>query len=107
MITPRSLSKDTAKLFLSIITFCAFSSVIAQTIITVAGNGVAGFSGDGGLATSAQLDLAFGVAFDSQGNMYIADFLNARIRRVTPGGIISTFAGTGVPGYNGDGGSAT
>jgi sugar lactone lactonase YvrE len=76
------------------------------TISTFAGNGNAGFSGDGGAATAAQLDFPAGIAFDASGNAYIADSGNNRIRKVTPGGIISTFAGTGVSGFSGDGGLA-
>lgn len=76
-------------------------------ISTVVGNGTAGFGGDGGAATSAQLKRPTGVSFDSSGNMYIADTDNQRIRKVTPGGIISTVAGTGTAGALGDGGAAT
>jgi uncharacterized protein (TIGR03437 family) len=78
-------------------------------INTFAGTGVRGFSGDGGLATSAQLFLPVGVATDSKGNVYIADAGNASVRKVTPGGIISTMAGTGFPNgtYAGEGGLAT
>jgi len=75
-------------------------------ITTVAGNGVAGFSGDGGQATSAQLNFPRQVAVDAQGNLYIADTVNHRVRKVT-GGVITTFAGTGVAGFSGDGGQAT
>jgi uncharacterized protein (TIGR03437 family) len=65
---------------------------------TIAGSGTTpGFGGDGGPATSAQLDLPSGVVLDSNGNAYIADTSNNRIRMVTPSGIISTFAGTGDP----------
>jgi len=77
------------------------------TISTAAGTGTAGYSGDGGPATSAQLNHPTGVAVDSSGNLYIADCLNDRIRKVTPGGTISTVAGTGTLGYSGDGGPAT
>ncbi len=77
-------------------------------ISTVAGNGTAGFAGDGGLATSAELDLPYGVAVDSAGNLYIADTQNNRIRELTAStGIISTVAGNGTAGYSGDGGLAT
>ena len=76
-------------------------------ISTVAGNGTAGYSGDGGAATSAELNNTFDVAVDSNANLYIADGYNQRIRKVTPAGIISTVAGDGTPGYNGDGGAAT
>ena len=77
------------------------------TISTVAGNGIWGFSGDGGSATSASLSPPTGVAVDSAGNLYIADCGNNRIRKVTPSGMISTVAGNGSAGFSGDGGSAT
>jgi sugar lactone lactonase YvrE len=77
------------------------------TISTVAGNGNPGFGGDGGAATSAQLNQPAGLAIDSSGNLYIADSNNAAVRKVTPQGIISTVAGTGVEGFSGDGGAAT
>jgi uncharacterized protein (TIGR03437 family) len=77
-------------------------------ITTVAGNGTAGYSGDGGPATSAALRLPNGVAVDSSGNLYIADTSNSRIRKVTAStGVITTVAGNGTGGYSGDGGSAT
>jgi trimeric autotransporter adhesin len=76
------------------------------TIITVAGNGTAGFSGDGGKATSAQFCMPNGLAFDSSGNLYIADYGNNRLRRVTPEGIVATVAGNGTQGYGGDRGHA-
>jgi len=76
-------------------------------ISTVAGNGVPGSSGDGGLAVNASLSDVTGLALDAGGNLYIADAGNRRIRKVTPGGIISTVAGTGVEGFSGDGGPAT
>ncbi len=76
------------------------------TINTLAGNGAQDYSGDGGLATNAGLYWPSGVATDAAGNLYIADTQNNRIRKVTPGGTISTLAGTGMPGYSGDGGPA-
>ena len=79
----------------------------AGTITTVAGNGTSGYGGDGGAAASAQIYTPVGLAVDGSGNLYIADFNNNRIRMVTPGGTISTFAGNGNAGYSGDGGPAT
>ena len=76
------------------------------TISTVAGTGVAGFGGDGGAATAAQLDNPIDMALDGAGNLYIADRDNHRIRKVDSTGTISTVAGTGVAGFGGDGGAA-
>jgi uncharacterized protein (TIGR03437 family) len=76
-------------------------------ITTVAGNGTSGFSGDGGRATSAQLNRPGSVAVDAAGNLFIADGGNQRIRKVSPSGIITTVAGNGTQGYFGDGGPAT
>jgi hypothetical protein len=69
----------------------------------VAGNGTAGSSGDGGLATEAQVNLPLGVAVAPDGNVYIAEYSGNRIRKVSPEGIISTIAGTGANGFSGDG----
>ena len=77
------------------------------TITTVAGNGTQGYSGDGGPATSAELNYPYGVAVDAAGNLYIADTSNYRVRKVTPDGTITTVAGNGTEGYSGDGGPAT
>ncbi|HTS38123.1 MAG TPA: chitobiase/beta-hexosaminidase C-terminal domain-containing protein [Candidatus Solibacter sp.] len=77
-------------------------------IATIAGTGTAGFSGDGGAATSAKLNGPISVAVDASGNVYIADSLNFRIRKVTAStGHIATIAGNGVDGYSGDNGPAT
>ena len=76
-------------------------------VTTVAGNGVYGFSGDGGPATAAELSNPRGLAVDSHGNLYIADTESQRIRKVDASGIISTIAGRGHPGFGGDGGPAT
>ncbi|MGO9991067.1 MAG: kelch repeat-containing protein [Steroidobacteraceae bacterium] len=75
-------------------------------ISTIAGNGIATFAGDGGPATSASLNSPRGLAFDGGGNLYISDYANQRIRKVTPSGVISTFVGNGTPGFGGDGGPA-
>jgi hypothetical protein len=77
-------------------------------ITTVAGNGTAGYAGDGGVATGAELNDPWAVAVDSSGNIYIADGPNYRIRIVTAStGNITTFAGNGIKGFSGDGGAAT
>ena len=76
-------------------------------ITTVAGNGTAGYSGDGGAATAANLANPASVVVDGTGNLYIADFGNNRIRKVSTSGIITTVAGNGSHGFSGDGGLAT
>lgn len=76
------------------------------TISTVAGNGVTGFSGDGGQATAAALDYPIAVAVDGTGNLFISDYGSSRIRKVSPAGIISTIAGNGTFGFSGDDGPA-
>jgi len=86
----------------------AIRKVSSGTITTVAGNGTAGYSGDNGPATSAQLNQPYGVAVDSSGNFYIADSINNVVRKVS-GGNITTVAGQGptLGGYSGDNGPAT
>ncbi len=82
-------------------------TVSSGMITTVVGTGVAGYSGDGGAATGAELWDPLGIAFDSAGNLYIADTQNSVIREVASStGIITTVAGNGFPGYSGDGGPA-
>jgi uncharacterized protein (TIGR03437 family) len=77
------------------------------TITTVAGNGTAGFSGDGGPAVSATLNYPGGMTVDAAGNLYFNDDINFRTRRISTTGTITTIAGNGVQGFAGDGGSAT
>jgi len=89
---------------------CRIRKVTASTgvISTIAGNGTCGYAGDGKAATSAELFEPSGVAVDSASNVYIADWDNSRIRKITAStGIISTVAGNGARGYSGDGGKAT
>ena len=77
-------------------------------IITIAGTGAAGYSGDGAAATAAKLDSPRGLALDSSGNLYIADYSNNRVRKVNLStGTITTVAGDGSAGFGGDGGAAT
>ncbi|MGA9670802.1 MAG: hypothetical protein WBQ94_16445, partial [Terracidiphilus sp.] len=77
-------------------------------ISTFAGNGAAGYTGDGGAATSAELNVPRGLAVDGAGNLYIADLYNSVVRMVTAStGVITTVAGSGSQGYSGDGGPAS
>ena len=77
-------------------------------ISTIAGTGTAGYNGDGIAATSAELNQPLNIAFDSAGNLFIADWGNNLVREVNAAtGLISTIAGTGAAGYNGDGIAAT
>ena len=75
-------------------------------ITTAAGRGVPGYGGDGGLASEAQLDTPRAVALDGEGNLYVAEYANHCVRRLTPAGRIETVAGTGRRGFSGDGGPA-
>jgi sugar lactone lactonase YvrE len=75
-------------------------------ISTLAGSGTAGFSGDGGPAPAAQLHAPRALAVDPAGNLYVADDNNDRVRRIDPGGLITTVAGNGTTGYSGDDGPA-
>jgi len=88
-----------------------FNNVIRKVsggiITTFAGTGTAGFSGDGAAANQAKLNHPEGVAVDANGNVFIADSFNNRIRRVGTNGVITTIAGTGIAGYGGDGVLAT
>jgi sugar lactone lactonase YvrE len=107
---PRGLAFDASgTLYISDSNNNVVRTVDASGIIrTVAGNGVAGFSGDGGPAVAASLNEPFGIVLDRSDNLYIADALNHRVRRVDQGGQISTFAGSSNLGAcNGDGGPAT
>ena len=76
------------------------------TITTIAGTGVAGFDGDGHQATATQISAPYGVAIDGQGRILFVDFGNQRIRRIALDGTVSTIAGTGVAGANGDAAAA-
>ena len=79
-----------------------------SVISTIAGTGIAGYSGDNGQATDATIYAPAGLAFDSSGNVYFSEFYNQRIRKITAStGIITTYAGTGSCTYSGDGGAAS
>ena len=90
------LALDTAgNLFIADPYNCRVRKVSPNGIITtIAGNGTQGYSGDGGPATSAQLNRPVGVAVDGTGNVYVADYFNYRIRKLSPSGIITAIAGT-------------
>ena len=79
----------------------------AGTILTIAGTGLRGFSGDGGPATQARFYSPTGIAVGPGGVIYIADRVNNRIRKIDAAGVVSTIAGTGTYGFGGDGGLAT
>jgi DNA-binding beta-propeller fold protein YncE len=79
----------------------------AAEVSTLAGTGAPGFSGDGGPAPSAQLNNPYGLARGPDGALYVCDMGNHRVRRIDRSGTITTVAGTGQPGYSGDGGPAT
>jgi hypothetical protein len=91
----------------SLIYFGTSMHYLAQNINAFAGTGVMGSSGDGGTATLAELKNPVSVVADNSGNVYVADNADHRIRKINSSGIISTFAGTGAPGFTGDGGPAT
>ena len=78
-----------------------------QTITDFAGNGFAGYTGDNGAATQAEVNDVVGLAADAAGNIYLADQNNYVVRKVDTSGIITTFAGVGAPGFSGDTGLAT
>lgn len=91
---------------------CCFVAAIAgkcygQIINTIAGTGITGSSGDGGIAVDAKLNWPSGVAKDNAGNIYITDRLNHKIRKIGTDGIITTIAGTGTMGFTGNGGQAS
>ena len=86
----------------------AFASSSTGTVVTAAGNGIAGYEGDDGPANAAELNASRGLAFDSAGDLFIADSGNNVIREVVKAtGDIITVAGDGIAGYSGDGGPAT
>ncbi len=79
-----------------------------SVISTIAGTGTASYSGDGGAATAATINTPTGIAIDSSGNVYFAEYCNHRVRKITAStGIITTYAGTGASSYSGDNGVAS
>jgi sugar lactone lactonase YvrE len=105
--TPRGVALDASgNLYIADYGSNRVREVTGGNINTVAGNGTAGFMGDTGPATSAELHSPAGVAVDGSGNLYIADSANQRVRKVT-GGYINTVAGNGTAGFTGDASAAT
>lgn len=108
---PHGVAVDSSgNLFIADTGNAAIRKIAAATgiVTTVAGDGAAGYSGDGGAAVKATLSLPSGIAVDGSGNLYIADTQNNAIRKVVAAtGIITTVAGNGGAGYSGDGGPAT
>jgi len=83
-----------------------FKVDLSGNLTRVAGNGQSGYSGDGGVATAAQLEYPAGIAVDAAGNVYVADMTAQAVRVIAPNLTISTYAGLGTAGYTGDGGAA-
>jgi len=105
---PASVSLDSAgNLYIADLADAVIRKVASGTITTVAGTGPTGFGGDTGPAINALLDQPNGITLDSSGNLYIADFLNSRIREISTAGVINTEAGISINGSAGDNGPAT
>ncbi len=103
---PRYVALDSSgNLYISDFTNNRVRRLSNGMLTTVAGNGAAGYSGEG-IATAVALNSPSGIAIDGAGNLFIAEWGGQRIREVT-GGMTSTIAGTGTPGFSGDGGPAT
>lgn len=101
-----ALSRDGAILFADASNHRIRRIAVDGTIRTIAGNGSAGFSGDGGPAVAAALNFPTGLAIDGHGRIFIADTRNNRVRMIAPGGTISTIAGGDTGAFSGDGGPA-
>lgn len=107
---PRGVTADPINLYISDTGNNKIKKVViaTRTILPLAGTGSAGYSGDGGSALTAQLNAPLGLTIDTGGNIFVADSLNHRIRRINPlNGKIATFAGNGAAGFSGDFGPAT
>ncbi len=106
-IDSNGLSSETTLFIADVYNHCIRKITPYGVISTVAGLGMPGFNGDGVPAITAQLTTPRGIATDRAGNIYIADDGNARLRKIDKLGMISTIAGTGSPGYTGDGGASS
>ncbi len=94
-------------LVLSLLGLVKVNGQCTPTITTIAGNGTAGYTGNGGSAISAELNSPYGICTSTDGSIYFADLNNNVVRKITPAGIVSTIAGNGTAAYTGDGGAAT
>ncbi len=103
----KKIYKQVVCFAIALIALTYTNPIKAQVIFTVAGAGTANYSGDGGQALAAELNDVYSVITDASGNIYIADYVNSRVRKVDPSGIITTIVGTGVYSSTGDGGPAT
>ncbi len=109
-ITPYAIAFDTSgNLYMCDIDHNVIRKKDAATgfITTIAGTGAAGYSGDGGPATAATINYPAYIVVDTAGNIYFSDMLNLRVRCINTSGVITTIAGNGVGGFNGDGIAAT
>ena len=105
---PQGIAVDSAgNLYIADTNNSCIRKVSSGIITTIAGNGTAGYLGDNGPASAAELNYPYGVAVDATGNVYIADTLNNVIRQISTTGMITTIAGNGFIGYSGDGGAPT
>jgi len=108
--SPRGVVSSNGNLYISDLTNSLIRKVSSSGVISTYAGTTTGYSGDGGVATAAQLNYPVGIALDSSDNLYIAEMSNNLVRKVTPGGIISTYAGyynNKIGGSSGDGGQAT
>jgi sugar lactone lactonase YvrE len=97
-----------SKIKMKLLLLCLFATHLnAQTITTVAGNGICGYSGDYLMATAAKISVPTSIAKDNSGNFYHSEKNGHIIRKINNSGIITTYAGTGTAGFSGDGGPAT
>jgi len=106
VVDPQGVATDSAGNLYFTSGNCVFKLDSSGIMTLVAGNSRSGYAGDGGTATGAELNYPRGLAFDAGGNLYIADPANSVIRKVSPAGIITTFAGNGTAGFSGDGQAA-
>ena len=105
---PNSIAQDSSgNLYIADLADNRIRKISSGTITTYAGTGLPGYSGDRGLATTAQLSGPLNIAIDSKNNLFVVDRDNLVVRRISPDGVINTVAGNGQLGFGGEGGNAT